>query len=270
MILFCATLAIPGVPASSPATKPSRKLPQRIVSLSPNNTEILFALGVGGRVVGVTSRCNYPPEAKKKAKVGDMNTSIERVIGLHPDLVVANSGLNAPAVTRLRSLKIRVVAGDPQTYGETISYIRMVGKETGSEKRAEQIVGRMLSAVKSAQSGPKSHKKVLVVAQSSPLWTAGPKTFVDDMIGFLHGENVGRDTASGKFNQMSTETAVARNPDVIISALPADKGYFERSPIWRNTSAVKRHKIVIIDGDLIFRAGPRLANGLELMAKAVK
>lgn len=247
-----------------------RSIPQRIVSLTPNNTEILFALGLGDKVVGDTSRCNYPPEARKKPKIGDMNASIERVVAAKPDLVLANSVLNDSAVARLRSLKIPVVATDAQTFDDVISNIRLIGHETGAEKRAEEIIASMESAIKAAKGAAKDHPRMLVVAQASPLWTTGPKTFVDDMVGCIGAENIGADTEPGKFNQMSTETAVARNPDIIIVTLAADKSFFEQSSIWKGTNAARNHRVYVIDPDLIFRGGPRLAKGLEEMARAVR
>lgn len=254
------------------ASRPSGgKLPKRIVSLTPSNTEILFALGLEDRVVGVTSRCNYPPEARKKAKVGDMNISIERVVALKPDLVLAHSVLNDKVIHRLQDLNIPVLAVDPKDFSETLETIRRVGRETGTSDRAEEITRSMEAAAKSAGKRVAGRKppKVLFVVQSSPIWAAGPKTLADDLIRFAGAESISADGTPGKFSQFPTETAIARNPDVIVVTYPGDKTFFVQSSVWRNTSAVKNGRIVAIDPDIVVRPGPRLAKGIKKLTDVV-
>jgi len=245
-----------------------KSAPRRIVSLAPSNTELLFALGLGNRVVGVTKSCEYPAAARKKHKVGDQIISVEKVIALKPDLVLAHAYLNDSSVRRLESLGRTVIAIDPKTYGQVISDILMIGRATGRNAQANALARRMRAArdkvAKRKTAG--GRPRVLVVIQTSPLWVAGPRTFVDEMIRSAHGENVACDSRPG-FNQFPVERAIARKPDAII----VDKGqgrFFQTSPVWRKTKAVREGRVYEMDFDLLVRPGPRLAEGLlELSEK---
>jgi iron complex transport system substrate-binding protein len=269
VLLIVAIATLSGCAKQKVKQTKTQAIPQRIVSIAPSQTEVLFALGLEDRIVGVTSRCNYPPEAKKKPKIGDMNASLEKIVAQKPDIVFANPTINDAIINRIEGLGIRVYASDPKTFDEVIADIKKIGEVTGAEKRGGEIVGRMQSAVQKAQGTAKSHPRMLVVASASPLYTAGPDTLVDDMVGYLGAENVAYDLQPGRFSQMSAETAISRNPDVIIVSFDSEKAFFRKSTIWRGTSAVRNGKVFVIDPDLIFRPGPRLALGLEEMAKTV-
>lgn len=244
--------------------------PIRIVSLTPSNTEILYALGVGNRVVGVTKYCNYPAAAAKKPKIGDMTINAEAVVALKPDLVVAHAFVNDTAIAQLEKLGLTVFTIDPKTLDQTERDIRTLGKITDRAAAASSIVSKMqkkISAVKSRCAKKKS-KKVLVVIQSNPLWAAGPKTFVDEMINIAHSNNVAKDAKPG-FVTFSKELAISRNPDVIIVGLKQDIHFFLTDPTWKMTSAAKNKRVYMIDNDLLVRPGPRLADGLEKLAKVL-
>lgn len=251
-----------------PASHTSK--PSRIVSLAPSNTEILYALGLEKRIVGVTTYCNYPLAAKKKPKVGDMNTNIEKVISLKPDLVVAHGKMNDHLIKRLRSLGMKVAAPDPKSFSQLYADIRNIGKLAGEPSKADAVVKKMsadVSWVKSKTSAAKP-KKVLVVIQTNPLWVAGPGVFVDEMLKFSKATNVAHDASPG-FNQFSAEVAVTRNPDVIIVSRREDRDFFLKNPLWAKTNAVKDRCVYVVNGDLMLRAGPRLSEGLKEIAKAV-
>ncbi|MEN6356983.1 MAG: cobalamin-binding protein [Armatimonadota bacterium] len=244
--------------------------PMRIVSIAPSNTEILYALGLNRRVVGVTKYCDYPPEAASKPKVGDMNISAESVLALRPDLVIAHSYINAGVITRLEKLGLKVFAVDPKTIDQVMRDIRTIGRITGRPKTAESIVLKMkrkIAAVKSSRLKQKS-ERVLVVIQANPLWAAGPKTFVDEMIGLAHATNIAHDARPG-FVTFSKELAVSRNPDVIITGQKQDAHYFLTDPAWKQTSAAKHGRVFVIDNDLLVRPGPRLAYGLVKLNQAL-
>jgi iron complex transport system substrate-binding protein len=249
----------------------TQSTPKRIVSLTPSNTEILFALGLGDKVVGDTSYCDYPPEARKKPHIGDMKVSIEKVVALKPDIVLAHTVLNDDVIHRFGDLNIPVLATDPKTFAEVISEIKRIGAATGARPAAERLAKSMSRSIEDAKESAATvaHPKVLVIIQTSPLWAAGPKTFVDEMISFSDSENVARDGKPG-FSTFSMETAIARNPDVIVVTRPEDKAYLERNSLWTRTSAVKRGRVLVIDPDLMFRPGPRLTEGLWAMVDAVK
>lgn len=244
--------------------------PKRIISLAPGNTEILFALGLDSRIVGVTRYCNYPKAAAKKAKIGDQTTSVETVISLKSDLVLAHGTVNAQAVKSLEAHGIRVMAIDPKTLDQVAADILLVGKVTNRESKARQVAGRISSAkslLKQKTKGIKTRPKVLVAIQADPLWAAGPKTFVDEMITLAGGANLASDAKPG-FNQFSAEAAVWRNPDVIIGTYKGDKQVFTRG-LWRGTKAAKSGRVYEADPDILVRAGPRLADGLLYLANVI-
>lgn len=244
--------------------------PRRIVSLTPNNTEILFALGLGPRVVGVTAYCDYPPAAKKKPKVGDRTISVEKVVALKPDLILAHAVLNDDYVRRFEALGMTVIAIDSETYDGVASDIAMIGRATGTTKQATKIVRQMKAAafrVKSRKP-PKKRLNVLVVVQPSPLWAAGPKTLIDEMLRYCGASNVASNAKPG-FNQFPVESAIARKPDVIIAGKGESK-FFLNSPLWRGTAAVRNKRVYEVDFDLLVRPGPRLAVGLLKLSELLR
>ena len=245
--------------------------PKRIISLAPGNTEILFALGLDNRIVGVTKYCDYPKAAMKKAKVGDQTTSIEKVISLKPDLVLAHGTVNDQAIRSIEAHGMRVLAIDPKTLDQVASDILLVGKVTNREAQAKQAAGRISSAkclLKQKTKGIKARPKVLVAVQADPLWAAGPKTFVDEMIAMAGGVNVASDAKPG-FNQFSAEAAVWRNPDVIVGTYKGDRQVFTRG-LWKDTKAARSGRVYEADPDLLVRAGPRLADGLLALARLIQ
>lgn len=245
--------------------------PVRIVSIAPSNTEILYALGLGDRVVGVTRYCDYPAQAKKKPKVGDMNSDAEAVVALKPDLVLAHAFVNSAAIPKLEKLGLTVFAIDPKTLSDVARDIRTIGKLTAKPKTADTVAAAIESAMKSVKAARarKPVKKVLVVVQSNPLWAAGPKTFVDEMLSIARAKNIASDARPG-FVPFSKEAAISRNPDVIITGLASDITFFTNSPEWRGTNAVKNKRIYVINSDLLFRSGPRLAQGLKELAERLE
>ena len=245
--------------------------PKRIISLAPGNTEILFALGLDARIVGVTRYCNYPKAAAKKTQVGDQTTSIEKVISLKPDLVLAHGMVNDQAIESLEAHGIRVMAIDPKTLDQVAADILLVGKATNREAQAKKAAGRITSAktlLKQKTKGIKARPKVLVAVQADPLWAAGPKTFVDEMIALAGGVNVASDAKPG-FNQFSAEAAVWRNPDVIVGTYKGDRQVFTRG-LWKDSKAAKAGRVYEADPDLLVRAGPRLADGLMALARLIQ
>jgi len=244
--------------------------PKRIISLAPSNTEILFALGLDSRIVGVTRYCDYPAAAKKKQKVGDRTISAEKVISLKPDLVLAHGTLNDDAFRSIESHGLKVVAIDPKTIGQVVKDILLVGKITNREERAARIAARISSAkalVKRKTARVKTKPKVLAAVQASPLWTAGPQTFVDEMIALAGGINLASDAKPG-FNQFSVETAVWRNPDVIIGTTSGDKQVFTKG-LWKDTRAARTGRVYEANADLLVRPGPRLADGILTIARLI-
>lgn len=249
--------------------------PQRIISLAPNITETLFALGLGERVVGVTSYCDFPAEAKTKEKVGDtIKPNLERIIALKPDLVLISTASQLEKITRqLDQLSIPVFITNPKTVTEVLASIRKLGEITGSGPRAEELTKAMQNKIKASQQqiANFSPVRVLYILQLSPLITAGKHTFINDLIKIAGGQSIsGEETAD--YPQFSRETALARAPEVII--VPASHGseLVSLATIKHDfaiTPAVKNNRVVSANPDLIDRPGPRIVEGIEALRKAI-
>lgn len=249
--------------------------PQRIISLAPNLTEMLFALGLGDRVVGVTSYCDFPLEAKSKAKVGDtLQPNSERIIALKPDLVIISTSSQLEKITRqLDELKIPVYITNPRTVREVIASIRNLGQITGANIRAEEFVGTMNRRLDAVEQQIRSEAKprVFYVLQNSPLITAGKNTFINDLINLAGAQSISGDEAKD-YPQFSRETVIARAPEIIIVPQSHGTDIVSESDLRRDfatTPAVRNNRIVRVNPDLIDRPGPRIIDGLEQLAKAL-
>jgi iron complex transport system substrate-binding protein len=248
--------------------------PQRIISLAPNHTEVLYALGLGDRVVGVTEYCNYPPEAAEKPKVGDfVNTDLELVVGLEPDLVLATTMHMAETVPAIQERGIPVFVLDPQSVASVMDEIRTLGRITGREAAADALVADMQARIDAVQQKVKDAPRPKVFWELGPeLFTVGPNTFVNDLIDLAGGENVAAD-ADTPWPQLSVEAIILKDPDVIVLA---DHNYgqtvemVKERPGWEDIAAVKEGSIIeITNDDIVSRPGPRLVEGLEFLAKAL-
>ncbi len=171
-----------------------RGTPQRIVSLAPSNTEILYALDLDDRVVGVTDYCNYPPEAADKPRVGGYSTvNIEKVIAAEPDLVLAALGNTEDVVNRLRSLGLTVVSLNPLTVEDVLHDIELLGVVTGQEEEASTLVGELRARVEAVTGKTETLEEkpsVTHVVWYDPIWVSGRDTFQDEVIRMAGGVNV--------------------------------------------------------------------------------
>lgn len=254
--------------------------PQRVVSLLPSNTEILFAVGAGPQVVGVTDFCDYPPQVRGLARVGGIvpgSLSLERVVSLAPDLVLSGGRLQQPVIEALERLGIPVFALEPRTIEGVYDNIRRVGRLTGHVEQAEAVVQAMqrrLEAVRRAVAdlAPQQRVRVFYEVWDNPLMTAGPGTFIGQLIELAGGINVFGDLRQD-WPQVSLEELVRRNPDVILgpatrgSALVLDE--LRRRPGWQDLRAVQSGRVHLLEDNLVSRPGPRLVEGLEQVARAL-
>jgi len=243
------------------------KYPSRIVSIAPAETEILFAIGAGNRVVADTTWCDWPPAARSLPKIGDMNTSVEKVVAQRPDVVVGSISANGPAIQSIEGAGIPVFAVDPQTVSQTYQAIQQIGLLTGNERQADAVVEHMrkqFAYVQRRLEKAKSKPRVLCILQPSPLWVVGSDNFIDDLIRLAGGVNVA--SADGKgFISLSPETAIASNPDIIITS-PDNRRAILSSPILRKLHAVRAGKVFCPNADLISRAGPRMGETVMILA----
>lgn len=248
--------------------------PQRIVSLSPSNTEILFAIGAGDRVVGVTDYCNYPPEVVemvskgKIQRIGGYSTvNVERIIALKPDLVIASYGNGLATIEVLRRYT-NVIAFDPKDIKGIERSILAIGVATGNYENAEKIVLEMEKRISEIKAREKSQKRVAHIVWNDPIWVSGKETFIDEVISIAGGINVFN--FSG-WRIVSIEDLIRANPDVIIvSSGSGMSGGRDVVYEWvisdkrlKKVEAVKNGKVFVIDADIISRPAPRIVEALE-------
>ncbi|MBN1438834.1 MAG: cobalamin-binding protein [Anaerolineales bacterium] len=254
--------------------------PARIVSLTPSNTEILFAVGAGGMVVGNTSYCDYPPEAAGLPAVGGFtgeSISVETIVSLAPDLVLANDTQQEIVIAALGQAGIAVAALKGASFDDVYANIELVGKITGHAGEAAAVVEWMkarTTAVTEAVSAVPAAERLSVFWEvwDEPLMTAGPGTFAGQMIGLAGGVNIFAEL-SGDYPTVSAEEVVKRNPAVIMGPdYHGDKLTAEllgSRPGWGEIDAVVNNRVYLIDGNICSRPGPRLVDALEDVAEAL-
>ena len=255
------------------------KIPQRIVSLAPSNTEILFALGLGDKVVGVTEYCNYPQEAMTKPKVGGFsNVDIEKVVSLEPDLVLATHIHGKTVIPALEKLGLTVVAITPGSLNEVLDSITLVGKITGQSREASKLINDLGTRIEAVMDkirilSPDQKPRVFYITWHAPLMTAGTETLADDVISSAGGQNIAYDISGDK--AINLETVIYRDPQVIVASVGMGSGedlpwqYVQTEPRLENTQALLNDRVYKIDGDVIHRPGPRIVDALEQMTQFI-
>ncbi len=237
--------------------------PQKIVSLVPSNTEILYALGLGERVVGVSNFCDYPAEATQKPKVGDINIDFETILQLEPDLILTTGGM-IDDTARLRELGMKVVVVEPKDLEEVLESIIWIGGFTGASEKATEIVEEMTKRIKKVRDFAAKQEikpRVFYEVWDDPLMTAGPGTFINSLI----TEAGGRDIAQNLPEQWavySLETLLYEDPEIILVTWDDISKVYERET-WQEISAVKNKRVAWIDQNIIARPGPRIVDALE-------
>jgi iron complex transport system substrate-binding protein len=248
--------------------------PQRIISLAPSITEMLFALNLADRVVGVTSYCDFPVEAKAKEKVGDtLKPNLERLIALKPDLVLISTASQLEKITaQLDQLSIPVFVLNPKTVQQVIASIRKIGEIADAPEQAATVAAAMQQRIDAARL-PLTIRppKVLYILQLNPLITAGQNTFINDLITSAGGSSISGEEKAD-YPQFSREAVIARAPEVII--IPESHGtelvnVEAVRQAFAITPAVKNNRLVRINPDLIDRPGPRIVEGLEALRAGI-
>ncbi|MEK4539017.1 MULTISPECIES: ABC transporter substrate-binding protein [Peribacillus] len=255
--------------------------PKKIVTLIPSNTEVVFALGLGKKVVGVSDNDNYPEETKEIEKVGGMEMNTELIVSLKPDLVLAHASSAHNSNEGLQQLKDAgidvLVVNDAQSFDEVYESIDMIGQATGEHDKAKEIVANMKTKLKEIQEKAKSvkdeeRKTVLVEVSPSPdIYTPGKNTFMNEMLNIISAENAAAELDG--WAKIDEESMIAANPDVIITTY----GYYTKDPVsevtgrkgWEDVAAVKDGQVFDVHSDLVTRSGPRLIEGVEELAKSV-
>ena len=259
--------------------------PERIVSLAPSTTEILFAIGAGDNVVGITDYCNYPYDFSAWIDAGNITSigsyygpSIEPIVALEPDLVLASSG-SLEAADSLMDLGYNVLVIEGYTVDEVLGDILLVGRGVYKNSEAAAVVSDMrarIDAVTTQAASATTTPTVYHEVWNDPLMSVGPNTFIDELITLAGGENIFND-ATTSWPMVSSEAIIAKNPDVMFFPdMYMGQGNFyetietvESRAGWDSITAVQNGDLYEINADIISRNGPRLVDALEQIAQMV-
>lgn len=244
---------------------------ERAVSLAPNLTEMIFAVGAGDRLVGVTTYCNYPAEAQAIQKVSDTQTpNIESIIALQPQVVFVSTASQLEAFMRtLDERGIAVFVTNAGTLDDVYQHLWQFGDLFGTHQQADLLVDGLQGRVSLVHQKAIRPKPVRVFLQISkePLFTIGKDSLLTEIISSAGGTSVTADVPSG-YPKLSKETASALNPDVIILSDSDDNK--EPNDVFRNSAAVRNGRLYRIDADIISRPGPRSVDALEKIAELIR
>lgn len=244
----------------------------RVVSLAPSTTEIVYAVGAGDRLVGVDRYSDWPAAARALPTVGaDVNPSLERILGLKPDVVLtatsANTQATAEALERL-GVPVFVTRADSlaDIYGDIASIGEVVGRELAALALIDSMQARM-AAVR-ARVAARPRVRALVVVSSEPLMVAGRSSFIDDLLRAAGGDNVAGDSAQ-PFPTYSIERLLVRAPEVIVAGSEVSRAaaLLERFEQLGGGAALGRQRVYTVDASLLFRPGPRVADAVEALAR---
>jgi len=246
----------------------------RIVSLAPSLTEIVYAVGAGEQLVGDTEYCDYPPQAKNVAKIGDtLHPSIERIIALKPQIVLVSTASQLEAFTKqLDEQHIAVYVTDPQSFDDALKSIQTLGDVLNHHDPAKTLVDELRRRSSAVETAVKGSRPVRVFYQVSgePLYTIGRESYLTDLLRRAGGVSVTADVP-GAFPRFSDEAALALRPDAVILSTGGSMGEANATAAasLKNSPAVLNNRVYRINGDLLSRPGPRLVDGLEALARAL-
>ncbi|MCA1625693.1 MAG: cobalamin-binding protein [Acidobacteria bacterium] len=241
---------------------------ERAVSLAPNLTEIVFAIGAGNKLVGVTSYCNYPIEAQKIQKVGDtLNPNIENIIALKPQIVLVSTASQIETFTKtLEQQDITVFVTNPNSLEDIYKSIYQTGEIFGKKEKSQEVVDDLKKRVADIEARTNTAKDIKVFLQISnePLFTIGKESFLTDLIARAGGVSI-TETVATAYPKISKETAFALQPEAIILSDSEDNR--EPNEIFKNSPAVKNGNVFKINADLLSRPSPRIVDALEQIAR---
>lgn len=240
---------------------------ERVVSLAPSLTELIFAAGAGDRLVGVTTFCNYPAEAQAIRKVGDtLNPSLETIVALRPQIVFVSTASQIEAFLKtLEQNRIAVYVTNPNSLDGVLKNLRHFGELFGTRDLAEKLIDDLdarVGAVRQKAAG-RPRIRVFVQISNEPLFTIGGDSFLTEIIEIAGGESVTKNVATA-YPKLSKETALALDPEVIILSQSDDNR--AQNDVFKNSKAVKNGKVFSVNADLLSRPGPRVVEALEQIA----
>ncbi|HZI92617.1 MAG TPA: helical backbone metal receptor, partial [Patescibacteria group bacterium] len=248
--------------------------PARIVSLAPSVTEILFAMGAGERVVGVTDYCDFPPEARSRTRIGGLiNPDLEKIVSLKPDLAMATTtGNYLDDAERIERLGIPVYTINTPTVESMLKTLETIGDLVGEPARSRTLSGQLRSRIDQVRVSAGRHVRVrtLFVIEGDPLIAPGRGTFLGEALAIAGADLVTKD-APASWGQYDLEQVIRMKPELLLTAEP-NRGWalgLTRRPEWLGIPAVAGHHVVVIS-DSIQHPGPRLVDGIEEVGKIVQ
>ncbi len=243
---------------------------KRAVSLAPNITESVFAIGAGDRLVGVTTFCDHPAEARSIARVGDtMNPNLETIVALAPDVVLVSTASQVEAFTgTLERNGIAVYVTDPDSVEAVVETLVRLGELFGTAETASKAAAELQRRldVAAERSAGREPVRVFVQISREPLFTAGRTSFVTGLLHRAGAVSVTEDIETA-YPRLSKETAASLDPDVII--LSASEDNREPNDVFRSSRAVKNGRVISVDPNLLSRPGPRIADAVEIIARSL-
>jgi iron complex transport system substrate-binding protein len=258
--------------AQNPNVKAKQSIPQRIVSLSPASTEILFAVGAENQIVAVSDFSDYPPQAQNLPKVGGFDgktLSLEKILSFNPDFVYLTNVMHNHLIPHFESLNIDYYLSDANSFEQVKNEILQIAKITGHTSTGENLVKEIDSAITKINSQNQLLQKATVYWEvwNSPFMSVGNSSFINDLIKTAGGINIFQEIAQA-YPTVSEETIVAKNPQIII--IPQNSGItvdsVKNRKGWSQIDAVKNDKIFIVDDNLLTRSGARIGESAEYLA----
>jgi iron complex transport system substrate-binding protein len=251
---------------------PEMSAPRKIVSLAPSVTETLFALGFGDRLVGVTTSCDYPPEARAIAKIGGfMSPSLESIVAKRPDVVIGVSSATDPVKAReMERLGLKVILISLASVSDILSSIQSIARLLGNPQSGEKLVRRITRQMDQVKNriAPAHRRSTLLLVGLRPLIAVGGKNFINELITLAGGKNIAGDAAQPWLN-LPDEVVVAKAPQVIIEAgmgSERDQSVNHWADL-KSIPAVQQGRVYPYPSDKILRPGPRIGEGLEEIAR---
>jgi iron complex transport system substrate-binding protein len=253
---------------------------ERIISLAPGITEVIYALGLEDKLVAVSSACDYPKEALQKEDVGRIDEpNLEKIVALEPDLVIAESVTKIESLKRLTELGIKNIGFKPTSINDTINMIEDIAYLTAAEEAGDKITAEMkieyqsLKTLVKQKLAENDRQRVFYEIWSDPLYTAGRGTFIDSLIADAGGYNIAR-RAEGSWPTYNLESLIAADPEVYISSAHSTPNgltleELRQRDIFREISAFKNDRLYLVDQDLVNRPSPRIIEGYKEFIKAI-
>ena len=245
---------------------------ERIVSLSPAGTEIIFALGQGDKLVARTDFCTFPEEAQKISSVGGFDGksfSLETILSYNPDFVYLSNVMHNHLVSTLENFGIKVYISDVNSIDDVLNEIIDIAKILNVEKFGKEYVSKMKSELTLIKNVG-SEKKIYCEIFNSPFLTCGKNSFINDIIDYAGGKNI-FDFLDSSYPQVSEEVIITMNPDIILapdySEIDLEKIYARNG--WQNISAIKNKKVFSVSGDIFTRPGPRVLEAIKLLKEII-